>query len=621
MSLQEMRDLAALVARDASSRLLDRLVERIQEQRGDGTDAELTAAAIDVLGSLCDALAIPPSVSLLGALPLPALSGPESLLEGAIFSAPIGGALLAPALDAPLRRCVYASDAASAAAEGTDPPGPALEGKALTWTLVAADVLIALQAALGAFAVALGVALQAEQETRRQSPSPVLVSLARVVAAVAPFVSWAPWSTPHTQACAAAVLAAIAKCVPSAGIDSGITRSSPEHALRDCLAGRDALADALLSQCAADSAGPEWHAAPHLVYVRHAVAASVTALGSRALVDATRVSAVIPLAFRLCDDALSATSVWLGVSCISHILASAPQTVLRAAGHAQLITEVLRRAADCRHPTVVAAAGLTQAAARAVLYGPAPALPRPPPLHASSSGSSGKIAALPPPLILDGPYDDALSAALHALAVAAASPGRQYVVLAAMIIPLLGQLGTSSARHAAKVASALSTAVRDCGDARVVCAALAAMRALITASPLSFDVGDAQGEVDEGYFDDEERAAEVVLTTDAGEKGSDAAFRVDPRLAKRAARTLVDHAIAAAIVAVVQADAGLSVLPCSDWGVGGSVSAGAIVRAHAGGLVQALEGASASTGAYAARCAEAVADEVSREAHLPVSSD
>ena len=598
----DVRDVAARVALDPSTRLLDRLIESLVERDlGSPVPSDAAAAVVtDVIDSLCQALALPHSVAALGALALPPLPGPDSLVAGQSLVAPLlgCGAGLAPPVDDSLRWITAASDAASAAADGADAPGARLEGAALTWTLVAADVLRALAISIDALTDALG--------SYQQAP---VAMLARVAASVASLVSRAPWSTPHTQAAAAAALSAVARCLPS---DVGPAPPScpPEDALRLCLDGRDSFADALLFRCEAEAKGSEWHAAPRLAHVRHAIAASVTALGLKSLTSATRVSSALLLAFRLCDDSASSTSVWLGVSCIAHMLRVTPPTILRATGHSKLIVEVLRRAADCRHPTAVAAVALTQAAARSVLFGPAPALPRPP-VHSGS----------PRFPVLDGPYDDAIASAMHALAIAAASPGRLYALMGGALQPALQQLGPFAARHASGVTSLLAALIHDSGDARVVCAGLSTLRTLVGVVPFCFDVGENEEETGAGEYE-AQRANEAVLLSE-GRDGRDGEVLnspiVKPRVKSRAARALIDHVVAAAVVAVVQADAGLVTLPPvqPSGGTSGASSASEspprdMVQAHADELMRALGACGINTRVYVSSRAHALADEVAK---------
>lgn len=614
-TLAHLQQLAVRVASAPSSATLDRFIEGLDAcdsfTRGEGP------VAVQILSSLCDALALPPYVAALGAVPIPSLPQPEVLIEMHNVCMPLGTSRLAPALDDPMRH----GSSPSATCQGSDDavaPGPALEGAALTWTLVASDVLRALGKAIRCFHCILQTQLPQGGSELGQFP---LSFLAQVVVSATHFASYAPWSTPNTQAASADVLSAIWQwrlafhtTAITGSVDVSASCVTADRALQACLHGCDTLADATLDLCEALAAGSKWHTSPRLAHMRHTLAAVVAALDSRALTNATRVGTALVLAFRLCDDSTSVTSVWLGTSCIAHVLRTAPVTLLRLSGHAQLLNEVLRRASDCRHPTVIGTAGLAQQLARTVLWGPAPALP------VARGGT-----ALPH-VFLEGPYDDALVAALRALAVAAASPDRQYALITGVLMPLLTDLGPYAARHAANIVSTLSAVVHDAGDAKVAIAGLAAMRILVSATPSCFDLctvdndfalgGRAHCEI---QLTDSERAiAEHAVLAD--EKDDSLQLDLGPLL-RKSAQSLIDHVVAATVVALVQADAGLAVLQCTithvfnscdTSGVTSGRDAVALVRQSATALMRALAQCSPTTGMYASCRALRLADELER---------
>ena len=514
----------------------------------------------------------------------------------------------APPLHHPARAAAPAQ-AATGATSGLDAVGEIVSPEAgfltLAWVEaapLALDTATALLQRLAPGALCAAPLTTTSPEMGGDAPSQLWSLSARSVVAAAMHDGYAPWSTPDGAAAAQRMLHALAAAVESEGQGAarGDSPASEDAASPLPPALRAACAAELLAWCDAATSEGAWKQ-PAAHGVRYAAAWVFTAMTRRELASGAGLAAGLHAAFRLCDD-WEATSAWLGLSMFAHALAlvqaeeaaaeaaaGEPREVVPAAGEpaaarappfapllrtqcARLLLPAIDRAADSGHPTVLGLAHAARLAALALLHGPPPALHASRGVRAIQRGASrdastevgagagaalaaAAAAAAPGDRLFSGPFEDALSAACRALSMASA-PDVQYAHLAYGVWPLLaaasagdGAAGGACAALAggATVLPPLAALARDAGDARVVAAALHAILALLRGAGASLALPD--------------RHAAALLRRAPGSAGADAGAAPPPSALLLARADVLDEALAAALTARAQAQAGLYACP------------------------------------------------------------
>ena len=482
-----------------------------------------TEAASLSIDAAINALVIPTCMVSVAPLPLPRILDPQSnalshaQLEAAVRAVdaetaldeavvrrllvtgelpPLPPHVVAPPLDAQVRQRaairaaagVGDGDASRAASQGVNRLGTPLEGDAQSWSLKAPFMLQELAQVLD-----------------RQKPRASLLAsdpdrALRIVATVAPFRMYTPWSHPDAHAAAGGVLislvgAAAQSC--SASEAEGLVAEALAPALLAWADGETAAVGEATPDCGdptrADTAA---HVAAWTL--------SHLAAGDSAWSDPSVLRLSLALALRL-TGSWEASTVWLGASCLWYVVMRAPRSDLQRA--ARLVHEAASRVALSRHATTLAIASALSPARLQALVGRAPALPPP---------------VLGSPPSFTGAYDGEIEAMLRAVALAPSSE-HQFAILTGAPL-LLACMGSGAARHVAQLLRALEPAALDTADARLSVAALSSLRVLVILVPVRF-VADNMPLFQGGLCDVLDMAADTQARADAMERTVCTAFQ------------------------------------------------------------------------------------------------
>ena len=653
------------------ARLLQESIDRAQAPQLHDTAACLAA----LQGCIEFVSSIPPAALAAAPLPLPRC---PPLVEARTLSSPLDDACNAvPPLSAnlarllvsealppsasdatapPLNHALRSDDAAKAAAgiaggssggqaqTGSDRYGVPLsqrsDDKTLTWLEGVEPALLTASALLKSLGTASDAVTKPTCELMDQQLSEDGFSLTvKLIVSAALYDSFAPWSTPGSSQAARRLLIAMSNCLHSQQLELNDARG-----YGDAVSGLMArFAAELLRWCRTHTAEGRWKQ-PEWMHIRYAATWILCRLDVGCLTPHT-LGHALPVAFRFCDD-WEATSVWLGLSALQHLIDVALQQRQRRASESSkesntsdcafmliqqsaLIEQSIDRASGCRHPAVAALVHVAQLQFTWLTCGPAPAM-----AFSTAANAMGKAASIAPPAasrlhsrsdyvgllqrlagdadvsLFDGPYDKLLQEALRSLALATA-PDLQYAHLAYGLAPLVLSVTAAAsvdssasclARHLSTLVSTLHPLVGDTGDARVAASALHCLRCCVIASPAAF-VLDAEASIVTRLLErsnDATLAAAPVTNVLPSVTGSapDSAALPSSHIATA---DLLDACIASAVQAYSQSGAGLYSTPApegsadSGGGTGGSASwtarsaaAGAIVRSHAVALASQL---------------------------------
>lgn len=300
--------------------------------------------------------------------------------------------------------------------------------------------------------------------------------------ALLPFLTYAPWTTPELKEWAESFLSALGDCTSPgrAGQVQGVGHADRRVPIRTLVSKH---ADALLEWCRLRSLHGAWKE-PQNASVRWLILSVITSIRFPSFTPDIAARS-LPLAYRLMDD-WEVTNVWIGTSCMVHILENAVSAEIRTAAggplQPELLNDALARARTCRHPTMAHVLTYATAAYMYVMHGMTeerlrcntPALKKA--LHTGGSITSSGGGSIG---LWDTPVDIALLETVRSIGLAGGA-AVQYGILT-WLPALIIMHGEQSCRHYAELLPPLCAAAGST-DVRLACAGLHALTVCIQTS-------------------------------------------------------------------------------------------------------------------------------------------